>query len=612
MRQSRGPGLDVSIHLGGPADKHGIEVDVGSSVPFAFGGLRSLISALQVITPNAVLPLRAAHGPEWNTLFPESPVRGRNLFDIADAPNQRRLFRESEQVFRVLNVAAHVLVDGIGSLGKPLILRNVGACDLVSLRGIMHAVQCSRLTDIRGKIVLGDWEAAAAYASHRYADTRREQLVLASRRMRAHVHGSPAPTSVKTSSPELTLEGLYLTQAVEPSGSIEYRLAAALLAIRACFFSTNHEGAMLAAETGLALLDVAGHRIDEPALISAWEALDDPRFDVPMLELDRSNLGGVAHLRALFLLHIGMVHVFTGFARDGRDVFGRALDGAIAPEFAADLRLYRALVTTKMLGDIDWAQAEVARGIAVLNGRPRQTAATHEAWLRNLEALTYFQQNDLEAAQRAEELSLECIDRVTGPSATHLKTNLVSNFSVLYEAKGDLSMATKIWQSFAALNAKLGSDAADKVFLNRLGALQREAGAIDAALESYKGAFHKAETTGDIFHAETIAGAIARVLLDRGGAGNRQQAAHWYELAAARARACGDCLQWAKNLAGNTIAENGADFSKARDALTRDVTYDAQTPVFDFALATGDAQVVVRDLPRGKSKLSRPFTLVNL
>jgi tetratricopeptide (TPR) repeat protein len=265
-----------------------------------------------------------------------------------------------------------------------------------------------------------------------------------------------------------------------------------------------------------------------------------------------------------------------------------------------------------MLGDIAGARAEIAQGLGALAGQPRDTVATHAAWLHNLEALTHFQQKDLASAQRAEGRALACIDHAPGPSATHLKTNLVSNFSVLYEAKGDLPMATAIWQSFAALNAKLGSHAADKVYLNRLGALHREAGAIDAALDAYRGAFDKAEITGDAFHAETIAGAIARVYLDRNGLGDREHAENWYRVAAERARTCGDCVQLARHLAGASIASTREEFSEAREALSRDVTYNGQAEGLDAALRTNSAKVIRGELPRGKSKLSRPFTLINL
>jgi tetratricopeptide (TPR) repeat protein len=606
-------GLKVSIWSGPPEceAERGIEADIGSSLPVAFAGLRSILVALETFAPDVIARGRAAHAPEWNVLFPDAPIASPDLFELADAPNQRRLSRESEQVFRVLNVAAGLIVDAVRSAARPLVLRNAGACDLVSLRGIMHAVQCSRLSDFQENLLLCDWQATAIHASRLFASTRAEQRDRARVRMQAVVERSATSTWIRSLPNEATLEAKYLSRVVHTTGSREHRLAAGLLAIRACFFSTNYEGAMLAAEVGVDLLDLASGRIDEAALLAAWDELDDARLDIPMLELDRSNLGDGDQVRALLLLHLGIIRVFTGQVQGGLDAFGQAMECRISPELVSDLRLYRALTMTKTVRNIEGARAEIAAGLAALEGRPRLVAATHEAWLHNLMALTHFQEGNLVEAQRAEERSLTSVDHAPGPSATHLKTNLISNFSVLYEAKGDIRTATQIWQWFAGLNAKLGSHAADKVYLNRLGALQREAGDTDAALESYRGALHKAQTTGDVFHAESIAGAIARVHLERGRPGDGEHAATWYRAAAKSARVCGDCLQLAKNLAGCAIA-TGGDFSGAREVLACDVTYERETPILSRALLTNDPSAVLRELPRGKSKLSRPFTLVNL
>jgi hypothetical protein len=56
--------------------------------------------------------------------------------------------------------------------------------------------------------------------------------------------------------------------------------------------------------------------------------------------------------------------------RDGHESFvrtrGDGVQGALSPELVADLRLYRALVTTTMLGDMEGARREFAQGMAVL------------------------------------------------------------------------------------------------------------------------------------------------------------------------------------------------------------------------------------------------------
>ena len=227
------------------------------------------------------------------------------LFELADAPNHRRLFRESEQVFRVLNAAARITLKSLAALGRPLLLRNAGAADLVSLRGLMHTVECSRFADVRASVQLCDWSATPRYASSVFAARRAAQHDSIVRRMRATVTGDsassrPVDTDVETAG----LEHDYLAVVVDEGACAARRVAAALLAIRACFFTTNYEGTFLAAETALDLLARPGDPLTADAVRAEWDSLDHPLFDVPMIELDRTSIGDSDHLRALLTLHV--------------------------------------------------------------------------------------------------------------------------------------------------------------------------------------------------------------------------------------------------------------------------------------------------------------------
>ncbi len=603
--------VSVSIYSGAPTyPSNAIEVDIGGEVPVAFTGVRRVICALEQINPGSLSDLRTASGAEWNRLFPESPVDSPSLFELADAPNQRRLFRESEQTFRVLNFFARVLVEELRTSDRPIVLRNSGACDLVSLRGIMHATEYARLQDARLDIRFGEWESRCKYAATIFAGTRMSQGETLLRRMRATFeHTRREPISPMTASPSSHLEGTYLASVLNEGATMEHRLAAVLLASRACFFSTNYEGAALALETGLKLLDLSGVSFSQNALISAWETLDQSMFDIPMIELDRTHLGDAEALRSLIHLHLGVVCAFTGQLRNALDSFGRGLECRISPEAASDLRMYRALTLTKRMEQIVPAQREIEAGLAVLKGRTRAIAGVHEAWLRNLYALTYFQERKLDDAREQENLAVACIDDLPGPSATHLKTNLISNFSVLFEAKGDFAMAKRVWRTFEPLNEKLGSDNGAKVYFCRLGALQYFCGETDEAISSYQTAFERAESTGDLFHGGALAGTLGRIYLERK---SNAHAERWYERAAHKARAIGDCLEFAKALSGSVLATSGRDFSSARASLERNSTYDLARSKLADALRTDDAAAILAALPLPKGKMSRPFDLVNL
>jgi tetratricopeptide (TPR) repeat protein len=590
-----------------------IEVDVAGALPVAFTGIKRCLEVLSELAPAEAERARTAYPAEWHYLFSDNaPPAGADLVELASAPNQRRLYRESEQVFRVLNFAAHSILDCLGKLRRPLVLRHTGSCDLVSLRGVMHLVECSRLDlDPRGeRLILGEWQAPTE--SQPFAATRRAQLAQLLRRMGAAVE--PGPTAREPSKgrlPSAGLEARYLSELVDRNSSLEHRLAAALLAVRACFFSTNHEGSVFAAETALGLLRAAGYQLNEARLHTAWSSLDRPAFDIPMLELDQGLLGDGETVLSLLYLHLGVTRAFCGEIGNALGEFGRALTCRIAPERVADLHLYRAAALTKRLGQPERAREEVAQGLEALHGRPRSTAALPAAWLHNLLALTHFQDKNWPEARAAEESALASIDGVPGDSATHLKTNLISNLSVLAECEGDLPRALQIWRLFEPLNEKLASPHAAKVHAYRLGALHDRSGEKNAALAAYERAMAHADATGDAFHGEAIAATIGRLLL-ADGASPSAPAEHWYRRAAACARATGNSFALAKDLAGQALARGDTDFAASLAVLSLNASHDRSAPALPAALSKNAREAVLAALPSSASKLTRPFAQIDV
>ena len=128
----------------GTARSTGVEVDVNVGPAAAYEGLRRALDALREAGATFG-PVPNARGPEWAELFPGTAGgTDLSLTDIALAPSERRLHRESEQVFRVLSTAAAALCDGCSQVGRPLVLHGVGGADLPSLRGFMRAAEHAR------------------------------------------------------------------------------------------------------------------------------------------------------------------------------------------------------------------------------------------------------------------------------------------------------------------------------------------------------------------------------------------------------------------------------------------------------------------------------------
>jgi tetratricopeptide (TPR) repeat protein len=605
-------GIAVSLHRGAPQSTpaRAIEVDAGVALPVAFGGLRKILQLLGEHAPAVVKRAAEQHPAVWNRLFPGAAQGAPDLSDLALSPSERRLHRESEQAFWILNMVARLILDAIEEAGRPLVIRNAGQCDLVSLRGLMRAIEWARIDGHPGQVLLFDWDSRRKHSAALFAGRHDAYITTLQERMRASPEQGRGGWRIEARALEapVDLEGRYLQETVDEHQGAERRIAAAILAIRACFFTTNYEGAMLAAEHGLALLEQLGPALDTAAVVRAWDELEHTGFVTPAIEVDRSSIGGADELRALFHRQIGVVQVYTGQHDESLASFARGLECTLPPERQAQLRMFRALTMIKRLGNLDRARAEAEAGLKVLEGNGGPQSALHEAWLRNVYALICFQEKQLDQAMHQEKLAMKCVGDLHDPSATHLKINLISNLSVVQETRKQYADAIATWRRFEKISANWGVNFF-KHHAYRLAALQLLAGERAAAVQGFGQAYASAEALGDPFHLQVIAAELGRVYLD---AGERAEAETWFRRAAESARAIGDPLRLAESLAGISVAVGGTDWAEAKRLAGESTTYVAEAAKLSQALASGDPAAVQAVLPRPRTKLNRPFDLVNL
>jgi len=603
-------GIQVETSPGRPpAVEDAIEVDAAVALPVAFSGLRRILQRLREDAPGAISAAAASRPAEWNRLFPGELAGAPDLSDLAVTPSERRLHRESEQTFRILNLGARAVLDALRATGRTLVVRNAGQSDLVSLRGLMRAAEWSRLDGTTGRLVLAEWSARPARVAARFIGRRDVYLDTLAERMRARkLDGAGAGTHLPSGEPLLDLEGSYLGGTFDAQQPLERRIASALLAIRACFFTTNHEGALLAAEEGLRLLAEAGGKLDPAAVVSAWDSLDHPDFDTPVIELDRTSLGDSAELQALFYRQIGVVHAFTGEFTQAIEDFGAGLELAIAPERKAQLRMFRALTLIKRMGNQEKARGELEAGYQAMASREGYDARLQEGWLRNVHALTYFMDKKLGAAMEQEKIAIRCMHGLNDPSAAHLMTNLISNVSVLQESAKEHAAALVSWRNFESVSVAWGPSF-DKHFVYRRAGLELKAGDRASAARDFAATVEKARVLGDAYHEQAVSGELARLHLDDG---HTAEAAQWYERSAEAARVIGDPFRVAESLAGLSVARGNTDFAEAHRLALESTTYPTEVKRLADALASGRSDDVRAALPTPRTKLNRPFDLVNL
>ena len=609
MAVSTTAGITVRCHRGRPPGVPGaIEVDLGSELVVAMTGIRRVLAALRSEAPEVVARTAARRAIEWSELFPSDPPPAVTIWDVANSPSERRLHRESEQVFRVLQAASEALVEAVARLERPLVLRNCGAGDVVSLRGIMRAAERSRCAGVAGPILCGEWEAAATEGS--MGSRKQGQLDRLRERMGATLEGDPgrpaAGRSAGSAEDVDRPERRHLRVLADDARPAADRLAAGLLAIRSCFFSTNYEGSLFACDGALRLL---GEHPDVRAedVASAFVAIDDG-VGTPAIEIDAEAVDGpTADLEALLWRSVGVNLSLMGDQVAGMEAFERALAAGPSPLAEATLRMYVGLLLSKRMSRVDDAVGELRRGLELVEGDTSARASVAEGWLRNVVALTHFKRRQLREAYEEEVRALRRVADHHDPSSTHLKINVISNLSVLQETAGRRAEALRVWRRFMEISSDWGPNFI-KHYSYREGGLNLGNGDEAAAQASYQRSFDGAAATDDAFHRSAIASELGGHYL---AGGRREEAARWFGEALDCARELGDPYRLGQAMAGVALA-TGGELDAASRMLTQATSCAEPAAKLASAIDIGDAAAIVATMPRPGTKLNRPFDLVNV
>lgn len=581
-----------------------VEVDLDRGPAESYAGIRNALLTLRAAGASfGSLPSR--HASEWAELFPEENSGAARLSDIALAASERRLHRESEQVYRVLSVAAAALCEASAELGRTVVLHGAGGADLSSLRGLVLAMERSAITP-GARLELADPTRVRVPAGP-HADYRAERVRCLNRM------GVPVTVGDDLSFDLADLhdsgfapfseEGRLYHQAVDPDSARADRIAAALAYCRRAFFSANWEGMAIVAKDALGLLRGLPESSVDDVLAKAQR--QDGFADA--IEFETVILRNTADLRAFLLKVLGIQAGFRGDQDTAIGYFRSMRAGVVglSPELLAQSHLYTALTLSKRKGHLPDAVAEVEQGFAAVpatEGEP-DSVRRERGWLHNLRALTLFAQKKFTEAFQHEKQALACLEGLGDASSAHLRINLYSNISVLQEKAGKVPQAHATWDKFRQATGA-GNAAFLKHHAYRSAGLRLLIGERDAALADLATTLENAVVLKDDFHE-------CEVRLELGAlharSGETEAAAEQFRLAEIAARRIGDPYRVALAQAGLTVVTGEAN--DAADTARKSTTY----PVKAAALADviGNDAAVLDLLPAPKTKLNRPFDPIN-
>ncbi|HEY4028133.1 MAG TPA: hypothetical protein VGO86_17025 [Candidatus Dormibacteraeota bacterium] len=623
----------------------------------ALGGpLQPLRTWLRAALPDLELRAPAVveeHATEVGWLLPEArdrePFAGAPALDsVAVTPSERRLHKESEQLHRLTSALSALLIAAAGRDG------------LVWFRGLDEA----------------DWPTLLTY--HRLAGRRDPAATSLAATLREAPAADPAPAGdVPEPAEDAAAAGTRLLWRVrwasapavveapgdpQPTAALRDRLRPARE--RDADGDPGQRARLLEAELAVDEAEVAAFRrqaleVDQNILRSArplgalgfeealrlallWlragdadraltyglRALNQSIFALDheltlALGAELSTAGGAASgdLRRSVWKALGMTYAYLKEYGRSMACYEQALDLAADPADRAQVLMYLALLRVKRLGALDAAEALVLEGFGLLEGATGRRADLERGWLSNVRALIQLRRDAWAEAMGLVRPALAVMKAYHDSEATHLKINLISNVSVLFELQGDMAQSLRVNALFDGI-ARQAGDLFTKVHRYREAGLYLKGGDLERALATYEVAYRVSERQRDRFHQEAIARALATVHVRQGA---WAVAARWFRASAELRRdLVGDREMEPYSLAGLGLCLRAAgapqEAAVALDDADRGAAANGQGHLVDAlrALAEGGEAatealwelLAKRDRP-DYTKLDRPFYLMN-
>lgn len=554
------------------------------------------------------------HAPEILYLFPafssEPPfVNAQKLEDIALPPSRRRLHKESEQMFRVTQTIVKVLLDYTKYLDHTntiFLFDQIDRMDEHSLRCFARLSKC--IDDLPVVIVATVSEASnldSRFPMAADSDIRMHVNLAENRnRLLESLYNQITPTVHEITDWKNGYESIF-----SYGNSLKLEL-------------TNNE-----TQKTTRLLD-------------CMESGDTEQLDEILLEALETSVFTQNYEHALFLvnkvsrhihdlkkqtivelwIYMGLCYAYMVEYDKALNLFKHALTFTEDKLKKSELHLYIALLCTKRLNTPLVGRGFIDQALQNIADTTGSEVEVERTWLHNLRALTYVETGDLAQAFKECKQGLEHIKEGNRKEdAIHIKINLISNISVLFEYMKKVDTALKHWSKFEKFVTH-SSPVFTKHYLYRKAGLLFKLQRYAEAIQSLKDSYRIAKDMNDAFHMDIIARSLGAIYFEQR---LYDKATQWYRRSLDSkllliqdedlprvATALAICLEKQGNgdegkqeiLNSLKIQSKGSAAEKASEILLRwdqkkDETWESY---------------VTWSIQKPETKLNRPFDLTNL
>ncbi|MED4080819.1 hypothetical protein P4637_14740 [Halalkalibacterium halodurans] len=456
-----------TLHSDHAAEEIKLNISFEGKLFHNFYALKECWWQLRELINRDVPELKAQFSSELLFLFPEDPtlIEGKPLAEITAGSSERRLSRESEQIFRIVWGIARLLYHLAKTRRLNITFYQLAEADRVSLQFIRYLSSILQEKSLI-KLYIGEipttWQDESRAMRKKIIEEWKKGLVFNDRIERSlAVRPMDRPMTAE--------EQVALSWITEPDAVTHTKVEEI---VQHFIMWGNYEAGMTLVEHGLNQTN------------------------------DKENL-------SFFWMKKGLTNAFCGNFSEAMDCYEMTLTFTNLAQRKSAVCMYLALLASKRLGQEQQAQAWIEKGFKEANFLEGKEADIEKGWLCNVRALSAFRENDYPTALHYSQEAFKHIKAYQGGDALHLKVNVLSNLSVLFEEMTYVDKALATWRKFESFVTQGATEAFTKVYFFRLGALQIKSGDRALGLSNIDRAYLIAKKIDDAFHACFIAQELA-------------------------------------------------------------------------------------------------------